>query len=50
MNERVTELFAHCTVENKIDPIVDQRQDIEQIAKSHVNFVDEMIKNTAGGG
>ena len=46
MYECVTELFAHCTVENKINSVVDQRQNIEQVTESHVNFFDEMIENS----
>jgi len=40
-DERVAELFAHRAVEDEVDSVVDERQDVEQVAECHVDLVDE---------
>jgi len=46
-DERVPELFAHRAVENEVDSVVDERQDVEQIAECHVDFVDKARQQAA---
>jgi len=46
-DERVAELFAHRAVENEIDSVVDERQDVQQVADRHVDFDNEARQNAA---
>jgi len=40
-DERVAELFAHRAVEDEIDAVVDERENVEQVAERHVDLVDK---------
>jgi len=45
-DESVAELFAHRAVQDEIDSVVDERQDVEQVAESHVDLIDEARQQT----
>ena len=40
--ENVPKLFAHGTVEDEIDPVVDQSEDVHEVTKREIHIVDEI--------
>ena len=44
VHERVAELLAHGAVEEEVDAVVDERQDVEQVAETGVHLVDEVVQ------
>ena len=43
---RVAELLAHGAVKQKVDAVVDERKDVEQIAQTRVDLVYEARQDT----
>ena len=44
MNERVAKLLAHRAVEEKVDAVVGESQDVEEVTEAGVDLVDEVIE------
>ena len=44
MHEGVAKLLAHRAVEEEVDAVVDESEDVEQVAETGVHLVDEVVE------